>query len=254
MNQILAIAKPNNQLYYLKSLYKNCMFLSVIIPAYNEADRLPKTLYKIFNYLEKQKYSFEIIVVDDGSTDQTPKAILDEFGEKVKVLVQKHNSGKGSAVRMGVLNSVGEQVLYLDADGSTPISEIEKLQKEIYNHDLAIGSRKDSSLIEVRQPFYREYLGKTFNFIVCSLTQIKIKDTQCGFKLIKGQIARKLFSQMKIDGFAFDVELIYLAIQKGLKIAEIPVVWINDERSKVSILRDPLIMLTEIFKIKFIHP
>jgi dolichyl-phosphate beta-glucosyltransferase len=142
----------------------------------------------------------------------------------------------------------------MDADGSTPITEIKKLQAELEkNYSLAIGSRKNNSLIEVRQPFYREYLGKTFNLLVRALTGTSIIDTQCGFKLIKGKVAHELFAKMTINGFAFDVELLYLAAKSGFTVAEIPVVWVNDKRSKVSLLRDPLIMLWEIFKIQFIH-
>ncbi len=230
------------------------MFLSIVIPAYNESERLPETLKKVFDYLEKHNYNFEIIVVDDGSNDRTPQIVKEQFGEKVKVLIQEQNLGKGAAVRLGVLSSIGEQVLFMDADGSTPITEIKKLQIELEkNYSLAIGSRKNNSLIEVRQPFYREYLGKTFSLLVRALTGTSIIDTQCGFKLIKGKVAHELFAKMTINGFAFDVELLYLAAQGGFTVAEIPVVWVNDKRSKVSLLRDPLIMLWEIFKIQFIH-
>jgi dolichyl-phosphate beta-glucosyltransferase len=229
--------------------------LSIIIPAFNEADRLPGTLDKFITYLKSQEYTYEIIVVDDGSTDGTPTIIEEKYPNlQVRVIKQPKNMGKGAAVKTGVLASVGQEVLFSDADGSTPIEELQKLQNKLEaGFDLAIGNRRDDSLIGQKQPFYRIWLGKAFNSIVKSLLGAPIEDTQCGFKLIKGELARALFAKMKIDGFSFDVELLHLTFKQKGKVAEVPVVWINDERSKVVVWRDPIIMFFELLKIKMLH-
>lgn len=228
--------------------------LSVVIPAFNERDRLPATLQNLLDFFASQAKSVEVIVVDDGSSDGTAELVSQKFANKIKVVKLAQNSGKGAAVRTGVLASQGEEILFCDADGSTPIAEINKLQVALQNgYDMAIGSRKDNSLIGVKQPFYRVWMGKTFNFIVKLLTKSDIKDTQCGFKLLKGDSGRELFSQMKVDGFSFDVELLFLAFRKNLKVAEIPVIWIDDARSKVVIWRDPIIMFWELLRIRLLH-
>jgi dolichyl-phosphate beta-glucosyltransferase len=162
--------------------------------------------------------------------------------------------GKGASIRMGVLASVGEMILFSDADGSTPIAEFLKLKNSISSGvDVAIGSRHDLSLIDVKQPFFRILLGKTYNRIVRLLTGLDIQDTQCGFKLLRGDIGRKIFAQMFVNGFSFDVEMLYLAAQANCKIVEIPVIWANDERSKVVIWRDPFFMFLDLLRIKLKH-
>lgn len=228
--------------------------ISIVIPAYNEEARLISTLKKIFAFINAAHLKAEIIVVSDGSTDRTKELVLQEFGDQLNFIELPFNMGKGAAVREGVLKSKGDLVLFTDADGSTPIEELNKLKLKIQeDFDLVIGSRKDSNLVNKKQPFYRIVIGRLFNIIAKCLMGIQVEDTQCGFKLIKGEIGRSLFAQMKINGFSFDVELLYLAAKNNFKIKEEAVIWINDERSKVNVLLDPVKMFFDLIKIRIIH-
>lgn len=227
--------------------------VSIIIPAYKEEERLAASLQKINEYFSSHNYNYEIIVVDDGSKDKTSE-IAQSF-PKVKVLIQEVNKGKGAAVRRGMLESTGKFRLFTDADLSTPIYEFEKLYKQFNNgFDVVIGSRAlDYSMIKVHQPFYRELMGKTFNKIVQLLVVKGISDTQCGFKAMSSQAAVEIFSKCKIDGFGFDVEMLFLADKYKYKIKEISVEWYNDDRSKVDPIKDSIKMFLEILRIRKIH-
>lgn len=227
--------------------------ISIIIPAYNEEERIGVSIEKINKYLNSENINAEIIVVDDGSNDNTVN-IASKFSN-VKVIKQDKNKGKGAAVRRGMLAAKGDFRIFTDADLSTPIYELKKLL-DYFNkgYDVCIGSRAvDYSLIKEHQPWYREMMGKTFNKIVQLLVVKGIKDTQCGFKGFNKSAAEKIFSKAKIDGFAFDVELVFLAGKFNLKIAEIPVEWYNDERSKVNPITDSTKMFIEILKIRKLH-
>ena len=231
--------------------------LSVIIPAYNEENRLPATLKEIGSYLDQGKTDYEIIVVDDGSKDKTTlkvKEIKNNNG-RVQLLQNEKNRGKGFSVRKGILAAQGEYILFYDADGSTPISELEKLLEKLRaGYDIAIGSRGlKESQIRVRQPLYREYMGKIFNRLVRLLTVPGIADTQCGFKCFRRETARELFTLQKIKRFSFDVEILYLAQKGGYKIVEVPVVWMNSPVSRVGLIKDSLQMLFDLFRIRLIH-
>jgi len=230
------------------------MEISIVIPAYNEEERLPNTLETIIDYFEKSHKEYEIIVVDDGSSDHTG-GIAQQYNPRAKLYKLPKNLGKGAAVRAGVEQAKGDFILFTDADLSTPITELPKLYSALEeNSDIAIGSRAiDSSLIKLHQPLYRELMGKTFNKIVQFLVFKGIKDTQCGFKLFKNSVAKEIFSQAKIDGFGFDVEILYLARKKNYKIAEIPVEWHNDKKSKINPIKDSLKMFIEILKIRKLH-
>ncbi len=227
-------------------------YLSFIIPAYNEAERIQESLDKINEYFSNKKYSVEIIVVDDGSNDTTIETA--KANDFVKVISQGQNLGKGAAVKRGMLEANGEIRLFSDADLSTPVYETEKLLNEINNSDICIGSRAlDYSSIKKHQPFYREFMGKSFNKIVQTLVIKGIKDTQCGFKAFTEKAANDIFKDAKIEGFGFDVEILYLAKMKGYSVKEISVEWYNDERSKINPVTDSLKMFQDILKVRKLH-
>lgn len=232
--------------------------LSIIIPAYNEEARIEKSLNLAMDYLQERYDSFEIIVVDDGSKDTTyeqAQMFADRTNGFIRVLRQPQNMGKGAAVRRGMIESKGDIRIFTDADFSTPIYETEKILREINNGaDICIGSRAlDPSMIKEHQPFYREIMGKTFNKFVQVLFFRGIKDTQCGFKGFTAEASEKVFSKAKINGFSFDVEILFLASKAGLKINQVPVEWFNDARSKVNPIKDSFMMLVELFRIKRLH-
>lgn len=232
--------------------------LSIIIPAYNEEERIEKSLNLALDYLKKRYDSYEIIVVDDGSTDRTyeqAQSFAERTNGMVRVLQQPQNMGKGAAVRRGMIESNGDVKIFTDADFSTPIYETEKIIREINNGaDICIGSRAlDRTMIKRHQPFYRELMGKTFNKVVQVLFFRGIKDTQCGFKGFTAAACDKIFPIAKINGFSFDVEILFLASKAGLNIKQVPVEWYNDARSKVNPVRDSFLMLVELFRIRRLH-
>lgn len=232
-------------------------FLSVVIPAYNEESRIGPTLRQMCPFLMDNFRNFEIIVVDDGSTDHT-RAVVEGLAEElgnIRLLGYEANQGKGYAVGKGVLASNGDLVLFSDADMSTPVEEIRRLIPFISDgFDIVIGSRGlRESDVRVKQPWYREYMGKMFNVIVRLLTVKGIKDTQCGFKLFSGEAARSLFSKALIKGFAFDVEVLFLAKQSGYDIKEVPIKWFNSPASRVRLVMDPLKMFLELLRIRAYH-
>lgn len=235
------------------------MYLSVIIPAYNEENRIGHTLSAIHGYLRAKDFEYEVIVVDDGSSDSTvAKAEESALSKenKLKVIKNGDNRGKGFSVKNGILATSGEYVLMSDADMSTPIEEFDKLRKYVSEgYDIVIGSRSvEASDIRVRQPWYREGMGKTFNFFVKTLLGIKeFNDTQCGFKLFKGDIARDIAEDLKIEGFCFDPEMLYIAEKKGHKVKEVGVTWDNSPESRVTIMASSLSMFLDLFKIKRLH-
>lgn len=228
--------------------------LSVVVPAYNEEDRLPRTLARLHEYYSGQAYPYDVTVVSDGSKDSTA-AVVNAFAQlhpEFKLLEYHPNHGKGYAVRTGVLVATGDLILFCDADLATPQEETEKLLARIQNGaDVAIGSRplKESNL-EVRQPFYREFLGRTFNKVVQLLAVPGIDDTQCGFKLFTRASARDIFARCKFDGFSFDVEALILARDLGYRIDEVPIRWRHQEGSKVSLVRDGLKMLRDLVRLR----
>ena len=213
------------------------MKLSVVIPAFNEVTRILPTLARILSYMDQHHPDYEVIIVDDGSTDGTAAAIAKQFGAcpQLRVLSYGGNRGKGYAVRYGALRASAELVLMSDADLSTPIEEMEKMLPLLeQGYDLAIGSRAlAQSEIREHQPFYRESGGKFFNVLVRLLLLRQFHDTQCGFKLFRRDALLPVLGHQQIDGFAFDVEMIALAQGLGLKVVEVPVVWINSPSSRV---------------------
>ncbi len=229
--------------------------LSVVIPAYNEEERLPDTIRTVEAFLEKQPWDWELIVVDDGSADRTAEAAREAFRHPASRAVSlPQNQGKGAAIRRGMLEEArGKYRLFTDADNSTPIEELPGLLRkaEEEGYGVAIGSRalRDSKL-EVRQPFYREMMGRFFNLIVQMVAVPGIRDTQCGFKLFTAEAAGYVFPRQQLQGFSFDVELLMLARRGGFRIAEVPVRWINSPASRVSPIRDSLRMFMDVLRVR----
>jgi dolichyl-phosphate beta-glucosyltransferase len=209
--------------------------LSVVIPAYNEKSRLPATLATIAPYLRAAHPDHEIVVVDDGSTDGTADVARAAQLPSLSVIGYAPNRGKGHAVRRGMLAARGARRLITDADLSTPIEDLEHLQAALdAGADVAIGSRAlPTSNVVLRQPWYREGMGRLFNVFVRGLVLPGLYDTQCGFKLFTAPAAESAFTQARLDGFSFDVETLYIARRRGLRIAEVGVTWRNDEATHV---------------------
>ena len=230
-------------------------FLTIVIPAYNEEQRLGDSLARIASYVEASGLDAEILVVDDGSKDRTAalasKALA---GLRGRVVRNGENRGKGFSVRHGMLEAQGRFVLLTDADLSTPIEDHARLAAVIRDRDLdiAIGSRAlAGSDVQVRQGWVRQTMGRTFNRIIRLLTGLPFHDTQCGFKLMDRERVRPLFEKMVVDRFAFDVELLFLCARFGLSVAEVPVVWRNAPGSKVSIVGDPLNMILDVLRVRW---
>jgi dolichyl-phosphate beta-glucosyltransferase len=228
--------------------------ISVVIPAYNEAQRLGLSLQQAVEYLRARGRPYELLVVDDGSRDATAEVAERFAADGVRVIRHGRNRGKGAAVKTGVLASRGAKVLLSDADLSTPIAEVEKLERRLEEFPVVLGSRAVSGAdIRERQPIYRELMGKTFNRIIRLLGVRGISDTQCGFKLLRGEVARGLCADLTIEGFAYDVELVRLAQQRGHPVAEVGVVWTNSPDSRVDPLRSSLAMLRDVILIRLRH-
>jgi len=229
--------------------------LSVVIPCYNEEQRLPRTVDRIEGYLDARHTSYELVLVDDGSRDGT-RLIMDAAAERsrrVRVEALPHNRGKGRALAVGVAAAQGEEVLVTDADLSTPIEELEKLQAALdAGAGVAIASRAiRGSRVELSQPIYRVLMGKIFNLIVQVVLLPGLWDTQCGFKLFRAQVGKDAFAALSTDGFGYDPEVLYRAKKKGVKIAEVPVVWRNSAPTKVSAVSSSLDMLKHVLRVRF---
>jgi dolichyl-phosphate beta-glucosyltransferase len=229
-------------------------FVSLVVPAYNEEKRLGASLKTIHDWMRANFERFEITVVDDGSTDRTADVVTDfsENAPEVELLSLRQNSGKGYAVRSGMMSAEGDYVIFTDADLSTPIEEVAKaldLMKQGW--DVVIGSRAlPESDVQVHQNFLRELMGKTFNRIVRMMSGLPFPDTQCGFKCFTQKAAKDIFSRAVINGFAFDVEALVLAKKFGYRATDMPIRWVNSPASKVRIFSSPLQMLREVWRVR----
>lgn len=226
--------------------------LSVVIPAFNEESRIGATLRSVLDYLTQRSIDSEVIVVDDGSRDETV-AVAERVGDpRIRIVQLPENQGKGAALRSGVLVSSGDWVLVTDADLSTPIEDLEKLQRWTEDADLIFGSRAvEGARIERHQPRHREWMGRTFNRILRLLGLTTLRDTQCGFKLLRGPVARELFRKLSVTRFAYDVELTWVAQRAGYRVVEVGVRWRDSPASRVRPLRDSMRMFWDVVKIRF---
>jgi dolichyl-phosphate beta-glucosyltransferase len=231
--------------------------ISLVIPAYEEAARLGGPLRRVLEYLDTEKINSEVILVDDGSGDQTSEIARDEFvqfpGVDGRVIRYEPNRGKGYAVRTGLKAARADIALFSDADFSSPIEEMPKLVEPIKNgeFDVTLGSRAlDRSLIGTHQPWSREQGGKIVNLIIRTMSHLPFADTQCGFKAFNMTRFRPLLNVMTIDRFGFDVEFLFVAKHHGLRLKEVPVRWNNVEGSKVNALRDTRRMIGELRQIR----
>lgn len=233
--------------------------LSVVVPAYNEADRIEATLDTMVKYIPSRYPDHEVIVIDDGSKDTTRKVVSDYMTRNTDLLLTlnnpRENRGKGYSVKQGMMMANGKYRIFTDADGSTSIDQEARLMPFMRQGSVAIGSRKiDPGTILVRQPFYREMMGDTFNFFVRHIAGVHgIKDTQCGFKGFPERAAEAIFPEQKMERFSFDVELLYLAAKKGFRIEEVPVIWINCAESKVDPVKDSIDMFKDLVRIRWMH-
>jgi len=239
-------------------LHRNCLnnnltpFLSIIIPAHNEENRLPGTLEQIFRFLEKQTFSCEVLVIENGSADRTYE-IAREFAARHPNLRVVRNDwrGKGLAIRRGIQEARGEYLFLCDADLSMPVEEIAKfIPPQLEHPEIAIASREAPGSKRINEPYYRHLTGRVFNTLIRLLVLPGLQDTQCGFKCIRADVARDIFPYQTLTGWAFDVELLYIARHHGYRIIEIPIQWYFNADSKISVFRDSLRMFLDLLLIR----
>jgi dolichyl-phosphate beta-glucosyltransferase len=240
----------------MRTSSNSSLALSIVIPAYNEERRLPLAIRDLKAFFKSSRSDVEVIIVVEKSQDQTSEVAEREIDRDpmFRLITNNVQRGKGFAVRTGMLEAKGQTVFYMDADLSTPLSEVFSFLATLAapnGPDIVVGSRADSrSKIIKRQSLFRESLGRTFNFFVQLIGVRGLKDTQCGFKAFRRSTVKPIFSRQTVDGFAFDVEVLLLAEQMNFKIVDLPVRWINSPDSKVRIWIDPLKMLWDLIKIR----
>ena len=229
--------------------------LSVIIPAYNEAKRLSRTLPQLKSFFDAYEGPFEVWVIDDGSNDQTRQVVRQYQNANPHFPVylnrQRQNRGKGFTVKEGFRRSQYPWVLFSDADLSTPLDEIRQFWPYTTTHAVIIASRDLPGARVEAQPAYRKFMGRVFSLLSNSITQLGVQDTQCGFKLFSQTAGNVIFPRMTVEGFGFDVELLYIAKKHGFGIKELPVTWINDQDSKINNFRDSIRMLSDLFWLRY---
>ncbi len=231
---------------------ENPYFLSIIIPAYNEEGRLPHTLPDIVEFVKTQNYGIEVLVVDDGSADSTPDIVKRFSAEHAFIhLLQPGRGGKGHAVKYGMLAARGEYIFFADADWAMPVTELPKfLPPQQNSYQIAIGSREGKGAVRYNEPSYRHLMGRVFNFLVKLLAVPGYEDTQCGFKCFHHSVVQDLFSHQTINGFGFDVEVLYIAQKRNYKIVEVPIDWYYQTESKVDPIKDTVRMVQDMLAVR----
>ena len=231
------------------------VFLSIVIPAYNEESRIGDTLQQVIEFLKSRPYTWEVLVADDGSTDATGRLVADQADLHPNVrLISLCHRGKGWAIKNGMLAAKGEYQLLCDADLSVPIEQVERLlPPQVEGIDIAIGSRETAGARRIGEPVRRHVMGRVYNTLVRILAVHGLADTQCGFKCFRGEIVPELFGRQTMDGFAFDVEVLFLATKRGMTLREVPVDWYFRERSKVRTFPDSWSMTLDLLKIRWRH-
>jgi len=225
-------------------------FLSIIIPAHNEENRLPNTLEQVFHFLEKQSFTAEVIIVENGSMDRTLEVAQEFAKEHTNFSVIQSERGKGAAVRRGMLEAQGKYCFMCDADLSMPVEEITKfIPPTLEGFDIAIGSREAKGAVRYNEPPYRHLGGRGINFLIQLLILPGLNDTQCGFKCFSTEVAKDLFKHQTLHGWSFDIELLHIARRRKYQVKEIPIHWYHFADSKVSALRDAIRMIQDIFRI-----
>jgi glycosyltransferase involved in cell wall biosynthesis len=226
--------------------------LSIIIPAHNEEHRLPESLNRIFRFLDTQSYEAEVLVVENGSSDRTAEIASGFCADHPNLRVLRESqAGKGLAVRRGMLSAQGEYRFICDADLSMPIEEVNRfLPSRLGDFDIAIGSREVPGAVRYNEPLYRHLIGRGFNWLVRLLTIPAIQDTQCGFKCFRAPVAQDLFTRQVLDGWTFDVEVLFIAQRFQYRIVEVPIPWYFNPGSRVRLLRDTWVMFSDLFRIR----
>lgn len=227
--------------------------LSIIVPAYNEAKRLPESLAQIDAFVQAQRYQIELIVVNNNSNDSTPD-IVEAFAQTHPYAhaLNEPKQGKGAAVKRGMMSGVGDYLFICDADFSMPVEEINKfLPPALDSYDVAIASRELPGARRVGEPGYRHLMGRVFNLVVRVLAIHSIQDTQCGFKSFRREVAHDLFKHQTIDGWGFDVEVIFIALQHGYRLVEVPITWYYRPQSRISPIKDSFTMVLEVLRVRW---
>ncbi len=228
---------------------------SIVIPAYNEGARIPATLNSVIACVRGNQWNAEIIVVNDGSSDNTAQVVREiaKSAPELRLIENPGNRGKGYSVRSGILQALGEIVMFTDADLSSPMEEADRLFAAIAaGADIAIGSRwLESSRQTHRQPLYRQVFGRCFNAVTRAIMRLPFADTQCGFKAFTRHAAQTVFQLQTIERWGFDPEILFIALKRGFRVVEVPVSWAHDERTRMSYLRDGLVMLEELVRVRW---
>ncbi len=230
----------------------NRPFMSLVVPAYNEQGRLPATLVKLKAFLENEPPHYEVIVVDDGSQDGTVAVVEEAMAgfPELRLLKEPHR-GKGHAVRKGMLAAKGQYVMFCDADFSMPVEEVVKFSRTLEKgYQVAIGSREVKGARRIDEPWHRHLMGRVFNLLVRVLAMPGLQDTQCGFKAFTWEATQEIFGRQVIDGFGFDVEVLYIARKLGMPITEVPINWYYSPSSRVDPIKDTLRMINDVLQVR----